>query len=222
MIALGLKLLSIVSSPFAAVWKWLLQDFRHIALVLLFCLTAIMFFRANAMEQSRDDWRAASGQWQQTAAKWQDATAAWQGAHRQLVTDVQLRTAEAEAADRARKDRIDRQQQAAIERTANDYENRIAAIRADAERLQQHTRRAAATADHQSGGAATDMPGPDQARCRAYGAADCDAFFAALPGILAEAETNTAKLTGLQSYIAELLALDWQGDNATAPMEPPR
>lgn len=186
-----------------AILRWLLSDIRHIAITLLAAIAIVFWFRMSDLAEDRDEWKAAS-------AKWRTATFAWRDAYQHYHADVLRVTAEAEEADRANAARVNREQQTIIERTKDVYESRLADTRAAVRQLRQQLD-AANAARSDGGGGPADLSGADEARCRAFGAADCDAFFTALPDILAAAEDNTAKLIALQAFVNALLALDWDG-----------
>lgn len=188
----------------SAFLRWLLSDFRHIAITALAVIAFGLWWQSSANAERAQKWYDTAGTWRRAALDWQTA-------HETLTGNVQRQTAAALAADLDHKERVDAQQRAIIERTDHDYQSRIASIRADAGRLRQQLDLAQA-ANSESGGSTAGVPGADDARCRAFGAADCDQFFERLPTLLAEADTNTAKLTGLQAYIRDLLAIDWQGE----------
>lgn len=182
--------------------RWLLSDFRHIVITALAILAVWLVWQWNGAKDQRD-------RWQESSAKWQKASTAWQAAHATLLADVQRERELALADDIANAARVQREQTEIIERTADEYEARLADSRAAAARVQRQLETATlADSDHSDGGG-TDLPDPHAARCRAFGASDCDAFFTALPAKLTAAEENTAKLISLQDYVRSTLLIDW-------------
>ncbi len=164
-----------------------------------------------------EGWKSRAARHEAEAVKWRRSSDRWQFAHQQLAGDIQSARNEARARDRANALRVERAQQQAIERTSDAYEVRLADTRAALERLRLELDRAGAAAADSGRGGAADVPGAYTARCQALGATDCDTLLAALPGLLAEAETNTAKLIELQAYVEALLAIDWTGgDDVTS------
>lgn len=187
-----------------ALLRWLFTDIRHLLLVGLAALALVFLYQREAARGETEDWKVA-------ATKWESATGRWRAAHIKLWTDMMDARAAAADADRRHVARIEAQQTAIIERTKHDYESKLADTRAALRELHRRIDRAAAAADSDGGGAATPVPGRLDARCRAFGAADCDALLAALPHLLAAAEDNTAKLIALQDWAKGLLAIDWTG-----------
>jgi hypothetical protein len=94
-------------------------------------------------------WKKQSGQFEQLYAKEQANFAA-------TVTNYRAAADQARAADQANAERVAVEQRAINERTANDFERRLAAARAAAERLR--VENASATADP-GGRSTTPMPG---------------------------------------------------------------
>ena len=90
--------------------------------------------------------------WKSTAALRQQQVAAEKAAHSATVANYRAAAAQARAADAANAARVRIEQARINERTANDYEIRIAAARARADELRRHAQSAAT--DGGSGGAA--------------------------------------------------------------------
>lgn len=90
--------------------------------------------------------------WSSAAALRQQELVAERSAHSATIANYRAAAAQAREADAANAARVAHAQAAINERTADDYESRIAAARATAERLRRET--AAAAAGHGGGGAA--------------------------------------------------------------------
>jgi len=73
--------------------------------------------------------------WKKQSATFEKLYLAEQNAFASTVADARAAADAAHAADRANSDRVTTEQRAITERTANDFEARVAAARADAERL---------------------------------------------------------------------------------------
>ncbi len=191
----------------AALWRWLTADFRRLAIAALLLALGLAHHAGN---EAREDLVAERAE----AARWEKSARAWQDAHDGLAERTrQARLAAAEA-DRHNAERVERELAAITERTADDYQDRLADSRAALERVRRDL--AAATRADPGGGGAAHLPGAYTARCRALGAADCDALLAALPDTLSAAEENTAKLIGLQDWALSMLAVDYSGDGPSA------
>lgn len=93
--------------------------------------------------------------WKAKTAHYSEILAAERGAHSATVAGYRAAAAKARAADAANAARVKAGQAAINERTANDYQSRIAAARALGERLR---RKAGSDADPGAGGGAA-MPG---------------------------------------------------------------
>ena len=189
--------------------RWLFADLRNLLVVALAVLAFVVWQQRDAARHDATDWQAA-------ADKWREATGAWQDAHADLIARVEAERAAAAAADRANAARVERQYQLIAERTADDYETRLADTGAALERLRDDLERARTAAPGGGGGREPDLSGDLAARCRAFGAADCDALLAALPDQLAAAETNTATLIALQDWARSVLAVDIGNEVAAA------
>lgn len=136
------------------------------------------------------------------------AAANWRKAHTKLMADVARVQQDAAELDRRNAARVEREQAVVIERTAHDYEMRLAERDAAVVQLRDRID-LAGTASGAGGGRTADVPADLAARCRAFGAADCDALLAQLPNLLSEAEGNTAQLIALQDYVRGLLGIDF-------------
>lgn len=219
LLGLGKGLFGGIGKAVAGLFAWILDDARHLAIAGLIALLAINVagnaIARRTLADERDRWRTASARWQAASHKWRDAAQAWKGAHGRLVANVGQAQRAAAEADRRNVARVAAEFATINERTVDAYRNRLDDTRAAGERLRVELDRIAA-GDPRDGRAAT-VPAPLTARCRAVGAADCDALLAALPGLLTEAERNTAKLIALQDYTRAMLAIDYSGE---AGMEP--
>lgn len=187
--------------------RWLVSDFRHIAIAALALLAAITWLRLDAAAEDRNEWQSRS-------AIWEAAAGEWKAAHEAMFASLQISRKAAAEADRENAARVGREMEQLKKRTADDYEIRLADTGAALERLRHELARSGSAPDGGSGGAATPLPTALTARCRAFGAANCDALLAALPDQLAAAEDNTAKLIALQDWARGTLAIDFSG---TAP-----
>ena len=137
----------------------------------------------------------------------------WAEAHAALIADVAAKRRAAAEADRANAERVAREMDEIRERTADAYQDRLDDTRAALDRVRgQLAAIDAAAAEGDSDGGAPAVPAGLTARCRAFGAADCDALLDALPDLLAEAETNTGKLIALQGWARSILAVDFEGE----------
>ncbi len=194
---------------------WLGKDFRHIVITALAVLVLVFWWRMDSLAADRDEIATDRDKWKVAALDWRDATHAWQRAHAQLRGDVAQARIDAAEADRANAARVAAEIEQIRERTADDYENRLADSAAALERLRGQLsgqpRDTATTAASGSGGRTEVLPAGYTARCQAFGAASCDALLAALPGQLAAAEDNTSKLISLQDYVRGLIAVDFSG-----------
>lgn len=198
------------SGAIAALLRWLLADIRHLAIAGLALFALVLWLRLDQVAAARDDWQASSARWQRVAG-------AWQGAARHIFADVEQARRDAAELDTRNVARVEREMTATIERTANDYQTRLSDRDVALERLRDELARAGAAITGGGGGAEQAVPEPFTARCRAFGAADCDALLAALPDQLAAAEENTARLIGLQGYVRTILAIDFSGGPDKAP-----
>lgn len=214
--ALGGLLLSLIGFPFkalgralASLFAWVMEDSRHVAIALLVLAligTGWLGYRAGA---DRDTWQGRATTAARNAVGWKANAGAWKAAHGKLIADVKAARKAAAVADKANIDRIARDYAAIHERTAHDYQDRLADTRTAYERVRASVAAIAARDPRERGNA--PVPEPLAARCRALGAADCDALLATLPGQLAAAEYNTSRLIGLQDYVRSMLLLDFSG-----------
>lgn len=94
--------------------------------------------------------------WKAKTAYYSDLLASARAAHAATVTSYRAAAEQARQADLAHAARVKASQAAINERTANDYETRIAAARASARRLRQN---AATARANPRGGGATPVPG---------------------------------------------------------------
>jgi hypothetical protein len=108
--------------------------------------------------------------WKAKTAHYAERLAAERGAHSATVAGYRAAAAQARAADAANAARVKADQAAINERTADDYQNRIAAARAAAGGL----RRTAGAATDPGGGGATPVPGLSAAAARAAESAGQD------------------------------------------------
>ncbi|MFZ5747165.1 MAG: hypothetical protein ACOY45_05845 [Pseudomonadota bacterium] len=210
-----LTALKLPIAPLAALWRWLGEDARHMALAALLMAAGWCGWQWHRVAADRDAQAAA-------AVKWQANAKAWEAAHAKLVADVQAARVAAEAADRANAARAAREFDQIRERTADAYEKQLDDTSAALDRLRRDL--AKATAGNPGDGAGARVPAALAARCRAFGAADCDALLAALPDVLAAAEENTGKLIALQDWARSVLAVDVSGvdvSGADVPGEGP-
>lgn len=107
--------------------------------------------------------------WKAKTSHYAELLAAERGAHAATAASFRAATERARLADAANAARVKAAQAAISERTAHDYEDRIAAARAAAERLRRNSH--AARADPGPGGAATvpGLPVAAQGAARAAG-----------------------------------------------------
>jgi hypothetical protein len=205
LLELGLKGLGIGKSLMGVAGKalrWLFSDWHRVVIAGLVLSLAVSLWHAHHLAHDRDAWKAAS-------AKWQSAERAWEGSERRLVHDVQAARAAAASADRANVARVAREYQQVNERTVRDLEARNADTHAAADQLRH---RLAQVADGDRGDERRAVvPEALTARCQAFGAADCDALLASLPGQLTAAEDNTTTLLELQDYVRSTLLIDVNG-----------
>lgn len=201
-----------IGAVLAAWWRWASEDARHIVisglLILLggACIVGLSA-RADVATQTR---RAEAAE---------NNARAWRAAHAKLVADVSAAQKKAAAADRANVARVAAEFARINERTADDYQDRLADSATAVQRVRD--RLAAIAARNPGDGNGPAVPEAVTARCRAFGAADCDALLAALPGQLHAAEANTAQLIALQDYVRSALAVDYSADPVAAPQAEP-
>lgn len=199
--------LKLIGRTVLALCEWAVSDWRHAAIVVLGAAMLVMTMDLRHAVGARDKARAEAVAARADAAHWRDA-------RNKLAWDTAVARAQAEAADRANRERVAREYNQIIERTAHDYQDRLADTRAALERVRGEYAKIAA-ADRGGPGAAA-VPPALAARCRAVGAADCDALLAALPDLLAAAESNTGQLIALQDYVRQTLLIDPSGADETA------
>jgi len=140
-----------VLSALSAVLKWLLSDWRNGPLVWFFAL-----FLVNAIiikPAMREEVRGAESQ-RDTARAERDATKA---AFEQTVAGYLAAAEQAERDAEANLARVEADQAAITQETIDDYESRIAAVRANADRLRAGALRAAPI--NTSGPGAANLPG---------------------------------------------------------------
>lgn len=201
-LALGARLLGVWGRIKSGV-KWCFATPARAFVTLLLIAIAVLLFRLWRVDGDRDDWRKASGQWEAAARSWETAL-------NKLVVDVEQGRLQAAKMDEANKARVAREMAKIRKDSADDYQKLEADTAAAVGRLR--GKLAQIATEDRSGGGAAAMPGDYTARCKAFGAADCDALFAALPGMMAEAEGNTNKLIALQAYVNGILAVDMNGE----------
>ncbi|MEL7754167.1 hypothetical protein VO57_015170 [Citromicrobium bathyomarinum] len=201
--------------------NWIFSDWRNGPLLVLVLWGAAHIFlidpsmRADlASETSRADREA------KNADDWMASAESWEKEFNAFVADVSAAQIAAAEADRANIARVEAEFAAINERTADDYEARLAGSAAAAERLRDRLARAEADAALAggSGGGYAGEPVDLTARCQAFGAADCDGLLRQLPWVLAEAQANTDKLVPLQQWVASSALIDFSG-NAEEPAE---
>ncbi len=212
LLGFGKTVLGFVGKLIGGVARWAGEDLRNALILMLVAALVWAGFAAHAMRADRDDWQRIAGKFQTAAEKALHAAEAWQRAHGKLVDDVKAKRKAAAEADRLHAAQVARQLYHIRERTADDYQARLADTRLALERVRDQLARAEAAAGDPGGGGGAAVPAALTARCRAFGAADCDALLAALPGQLAAAEGNTARLIALQDYVRSMLAIDFSGE----------
>ncbi|MEL7706572.1 hypothetical protein AAG593_09360 [Citromicrobium bathyomarinum] len=201
--------------------NWIFSDWRNGPLLVLVLWGAAHIFlidpsmRADlASETSRADREA------KNADDWMASAENWEKEFNAFVADVSAAQIAAAEADRANIARVEAEFAAINERTADDYEARLAGSAAAAERLRDRLARAEAESPAEGGslGGYAGEPVDLTARCQAFGAADCDGLLRQLPWVLAEAQANTDKLVPLQQWVASSALIDFSG-NAEEPAE---
>lgn len=118
-------------------------------------------------------------------------------AHRGTVENYRAAAEQARRADLENKARVEAEQRAINERVSNEYESRLAAARATAERL----RREAATRANQSGAGTASVPGVSHAAGQPDGAA-ADHGFLGIDERLTATE-QAIQLDALQKWVRE-------------------
>ena len=211
----GEWLLSVVWKLVGGLFDWLLADFRHLVITALGVAFAwVMFLTVPDLKADKASETARANREAMNAETWRVSAEDWESEFYAFVNEVSAQQFAAAEADRANAARVDAEFAALNERTVDEYEARLAASAAAAERLRQRLARAEAqpAAPRGSGGDAADQPQDYTARCQAFGAADCDGLLLRLPGIIAEAQDNTDKLVGLQRYVAGSTLIDFSGE----------
>jgi len=197
MLNLGLRLLGIgkwILSILEAVGRWIFEDFRHMVIVVLAFLNVWGYW----------GWHDAEDEVAVLTVKLDEeieAKKAWIAAYQDFIAAVEAQREEARRLDLANKARVDAEQRRTIERTRREYQARLDATAVAAQRLRDQLAAVGGDGDYGT----EDLPSSFTARCRAFGAADCDDLLASLPDILAAAEDNTSKLIGLQEYVRDTL-----------------
>ena len=154
-------------------------------------------------------WRKQSGQFEQLYRGEQAAFA-------RTVANYRAAAEAARAADQATAERVLADQRAINERTANDYQVRLAAARAHALRVQ---REAAAAAAHPCGRGTAPLSALPAPACRPAPAAGQDR----LPGSDALIATEQAiQLDQLLSWVKQQHAIDVNAVPSRPPRQPPR
>lgn len=199
--------LKLIGRAIAAIWRWASADPLRIVLLAMAALSIVLGHGWGKAAAERDVWSARAVASAASAAQWKSA-------RDQLVADIAAQRARAAVEDRANAARVAAEFDTIRERTADDYQARLDDTRLALERVRRNLAQAAAV-DRGDGGSPA-VPPALAARCQAIGAADCDALLAALPGQLAAAEDNTAKLISLQDYVRAALAVDYSGVQAEA------
>lgn len=215
---IGLKLLGIgkaVIGWIVALFTWLFEDWRRIVGAVVIVLFVGLLLHVRSLNADLADQTA------QTAAETKRADdaeadfAELDTQYRGLVFEVERQTEEAERRDRANAARVEREMALVRERTAHEYEDRLADTRLALGELRD--RLARTSAGSEGHGATAGLPDPYAARCAAFGYASCDALLTALPDVLAAAEDNTGKLIALQEWARGVLAIDLNGIDDQPP-----
>lgn len=183
--------------------RWLLSDWRHMAITGLALFAAWCWLHWSA-EQAAHDSTAAE------LAEAEDHRDQWEAAYWQYRRDVWAASLEAKRMAEASAARVDAEFAAIIQETTDDYEARLARSAAAADSLQRRIELATGQRDSDSG--ADTVPEAISARCRAFGAADCDGLLRRLPFVLEQAQANTDKLVTLQDYVNQSLLVDFNGE----------
>lgn len=211
-LGVGKTVFGLVGKALGALATWAVKDIRNAIMLALAAALGWTVWTAHELGTSRDHWQAISGKFEHAATTALDAAWKWKAARDTLAADVVAKQKAAAEADAANVARVKAEGAQINERTAHDYQARLDDTGAALERLRdQLAAAAAATVGDQGDGGTAAVPAAYTARCRAFGAADCDALLAALPGKLAAAEDNTSQLIGLQDYVRSTLAIDYSG-----------
>ena len=213
-IGLGLKLLGIGKKIVGGI-AWLFDDWRRLAGLAVILAFAFVILQNRSLRSDLEDQIAATTKETKRADGAELEFDQLKEQHYSFVADVQAKTAEAERLDRVNAARVDREMKAIRERTVHDYEVRLSDTRNALDQLRQRV--ATASAGSEGHGDGTDMSDAYAARCKAFGFADCDTFFAALPELLAAAEDNTATLIELQNWVRDTLSIDLDGNDDPPP-----
>ena len=192
--------------------RWLFSDFRHLVIAALAIGAGWLWLQLGMARQTVADWQALAGKRAERVVELEDIARSWQATFTALTIDIARQRAAAKASDEANARRVEREFAAITERTEDDFEARLADSAAALERVRGELARAGAARPGGSGGGEPDLSGNLSARCRALGAADCDALLAALPDQLAAAEANTAKLIALQDWARQISLVDLTGE----------
>lgn len=209
---IGLKLLGIgkaVIGWITAAVAWLFADWRRVAVAAVVIVFLGMIWHIRALNDDLSDQVTATATERQRAEEAEADFDALKEQHFAFVADVERQTAEAERRDRANAARVDREMALVRDRTADEYEARLADTRVALGELRD--RLAGTSAGSEGNGATAGLSDPYAARCAAFGYADCHALLAALPDVLAAAEDNTGKLIALQQWARGVLAIDLNG-----------
>ncbi|MEL7754023.1 hypothetical protein VO57_008780 [Citromicrobium bathyomarinum] len=221
LLGVGKWLLSGLWKLLGKLFDWLLADFRHVviavfgALWLWGLLITVPGLRTDVATQTARADREAM-----LAETWRVSAEDWERGYTEFVQLVMAAQIDAAEADRANIARVEAEFAAINERTADDYEARLAGSAAAAERLRDRLARAEADSALAGGSLGGDAGEPVDltARCQAFGAADCDGLLQQLPWVLAEAQANTDKLVPLQQWVASSALIDFSG-NAEEPAQ---
>jgi hypothetical protein len=189
---LARKAAGLLMAAVTGFFKWLFADFGRVVIFGLIIIIAYGFLALSSLQKARD---AQAARASNAEAKYDDMVQIYDT----FVADIVARQSAAAARDAANAARKFAAQKIQNERITNDYQSRLADGRNAAVQLRQRIEQAAA-ARHNGNSGGAPMPSDFAAECRAFGAADCAAFFAALPDQLAAAEDNSAKLIGLQDW----------------------
>lgn len=214
-LGVGKRLLSGLWKLLCKLFDWLLADFRHVAIFVLGVAVAWAYLltipnlKADLSTQTARADREAM-----LAETWRVSAEDWERGYTDFVQLVMAAQIAAAEADRANIARVEAEFAAINERTADDYEARLAGSAAAAERLRDRLARAEADAALAGGSLGGDAGEPVDltARCQAFGAADCDGLLRQLPWVLAEAQANTDKLVPLQQWVASSALIDLSGN----------
>jgi hypothetical protein len=148
-----------------------------------------------------------TGHWKKQSGKFEQLYAGERTAFAATVANYRTAAAQAQAADAANLQRVTQEQRAISERTEDDYQTRIAAARAVAERLR---REAAAAAADPGDRAATAVPGLPAAACGTAESAGQDRLSDADRLIATE---QAIQLDELIKWIKAQAAIDTNGAN---------